>query len=202
MIRAMFIVGIDVGGTFTDLTAVDEGTGRVVVTLASVDKSYGGTVVYRELDLTVERGDRIALVGLNGAGKSTLLRILAGVLPFEQGTRTLGANVSVHYYAQHQLDALNSRNTVLEELATIADVVPLVDENRALASAGLRALACTRRPGLARITSAAAPTRARATSAAQRRRLTDVPGGRAGRPRDGTTAEWASRRTRRTGGAR
>jgi ATP-binding cassette subfamily F protein 3 len=95
-------------------------TGRVVAQLAGVDKAYGDTVVYRGLDLVVERGDRIALVGSNGAGKSTLLRILAGVLPFEAGTRRLGAHVTVHYYAQHQLDALDPVRTVLEELEPVA----------------------------------------------------------------------------------
>jgi ATP-binding cassette, subfamily F, member 3 len=55
-------------------------------------------------------------VGVNGAGKSTLLKITAGVLPFERGARALGAHVDVHYYAQHQLDALDPAKTVLEEL--------------------------------------------------------------------------------------
>jgi ATP-binding cassette subfamily F protein 3 len=59
-------------------------------------------------------------MGVNGAGKSTLLRMLAGVLPFERGERTLGAHVTVHYYAQHQLDALDPARTVLEELAAVA----------------------------------------------------------------------------------
>jgi ATP-binding cassette subfamily F protein 3 len=95
-------------------------TGRMVATLTDVDKSYGDTVVYRGLSLTIERGERIALVGVNGAGKSTLLKILAGVLPFERGARTLGSNVSVHYYAQHQVDALDPSRTVLEELEAAA----------------------------------------------------------------------------------
>lgn len=64
----------------------------------------------------------MALVGVNGAGKSTLLKIVAGVLPFERGSRVLGHNVSVHYYAQHQLDALNPGNSVLEEVAAVADI--------------------------------------------------------------------------------
>ena len=62
----------------------------------------------------------MALVGENGAGKSTLLKMLAGVLPFERGERTLGAHVAVHYYAQHQLDALDPTRTVLEELEAVA----------------------------------------------------------------------------------
>ena len=95
-------------------------TGRIVVTLSDVDKSYGDNVVYRGLSLTVERGERIALVGVNGAGKSTLLKLLAGVLPVERGTRTLGAHVSPHYYAQHQIDALDPSRTVLEEMEAAA----------------------------------------------------------------------------------
>jgi ATP-binding cassette subfamily F protein 3 len=95
-------------------------TGRRVAALAGIHKAYGDHVVYAGVDFDVERGDRIALVGLNGAGKSTLLRILAGTLPFERGERTLGAHVSVHYYAQHQLDQLHPEHTVLEELAEAA----------------------------------------------------------------------------------
>ncbi len=95
-------------------------TGRRVAHLASVHKAYGDLVVYAGVDFDVERGERVALVGINGAGKSTLLRMLAGVLPFERGERTLGAHVTVHYYAQHQLDALDPARTVLEELVAVA----------------------------------------------------------------------------------
>jgi ATP-binding cassette subfamily F protein 3 len=95
-------------------------TGRTVITLAGIHKAYGDNVVYRGLDLTIERGERIGLVGVNGAGKSTLLKMLAGVLPPDSGTRTLGTNVSVHYYAQHQIDALDVRRTVLEEIEAAA----------------------------------------------------------------------------------
>jgi ATP-binding cassette subfamily F protein 3 len=91
-------------------------TGRRVVTLAGVRKAYGDNVVYAGVDFEVERATRVALVGPNGAGKSTLLRILAGVLPFDRGERTLGTHVAVHYYAQHQLEALTPSLTVLEEL--------------------------------------------------------------------------------------
>ncbi len=96
-------------------------TGRRVVRLADAHKAYGDKVVYAGVDFEVERGERVALVGVNGAGKSTLLRMLAGVLPFERGQRTLGVHVNVHYYAQHQVDALDPARTVLEELATVAE---------------------------------------------------------------------------------
>jgi ATP-binding cassette subfamily F protein 3 len=95
-------------------------TGRRVATLTGMHKAYGDNVVYAGVDVAVERGERLALVGDNGAGKSTFLKILAGVLPFERGERVLGAHVAVHYYAQHQLDALDPGRTVLEELEAVA----------------------------------------------------------------------------------
>jgi ATP-binding cassette subfamily F protein 3 len=91
-------------------------TGRRVLSLRGVHKAYGDHVVYAGLDFDVERGEHVALVGPNGAGKSTLLRVLAGVLPFERGERLLGAHVTVHYYAQHQLEALDPSRTALEEM--------------------------------------------------------------------------------------
>jgi ATP-binding cassette, subfamily F, member 3 len=102
-------------------------TGRHVVQLRRIAKAYGPQVVYAGIDLDIERGDRIALVGPNGAGKSTLLRILAGVLPADAGERTLGAHVSPHYYAQHQIDALDPARTVLEEMEAAA---PETDRTR------------------------------------------------------------------------
>jgi ATP-binding cassette subfamily F protein 3 len=95
-------------------------TGRRVASLRGVRKAYGANVVYASVDVDVERGERVALVGVNGAGKSTLLRVLAGVLPFDAGERTLGTHVAVHYYAQHQLDVLDPASTVLEEIERVA----------------------------------------------------------------------------------
>ena len=95
-------------------------SGTDVITLKNIVKSYGEHLVYENLNLTLQRGDKVALVGPNGAGKTTLLKILAGALPFENGTRKLGHNVSPSYYAQHLLELLSPGNTLLEELRDTA----------------------------------------------------------------------------------
>jgi len=95
-------------------------SGRVVIELKHVGKSYGQHVVYRDLNIMLERGDRAALVGVNGAGKTTLLRILAGVLPFERGERELGHDVTTAYFAQYYIDSLNPDNSIIEELRSVA----------------------------------------------------------------------------------
>jgi ATP-binding cassette, subfamily F, member 3 len=100
--------------------------GRVVLELRDVSKRYDSLEVFRGLNLILERGDRVALVGVNGAGKSTLSRILAGVEPPTSGTRQLGHQVELDYYAQQQADRLQSDSTVYEEIARGArfEVVP------------------------------------------------------------------------------
>ncbi len=89
--------------------------GQRVITLDHVRQSYGDHVVYENLNLMLERGQRTVLVGPNGAGKSTLLKILAGILPLDSGTRTPGHNVSTGYFAQHRTETLDVNRTVLEE---------------------------------------------------------------------------------------
>jgi ATP-binding cassette subfamily F protein 3 len=99
-------------------------SGRVVIELKHVAKSYGEHLVYRDLNLVLERGDRAALVGMNGAGKTTLLRILADVLPFEKGERVLGHNVTAAYFAQYYVESLNPDNSIIEELRNAAPDEP------------------------------------------------------------------------------
>jgi len=94
--------------------------GDEVITLSHVVKAYGASVIYRDLNLTLRRGDKVALVGPNGAGKTTLLRILAGVLPFNDGERKLGYNIASAYYAQYQLELLDPTKTILEEMQAVA----------------------------------------------------------------------------------
>jgi ATP-binding cassette subfamily F protein 3 len=87
-----------------------------VVTLEGVSKGFDGRVVIEDLNLEVNRGDRIALVGPNGVGKSTLLKMLAGVEAPDRGEIQLGRDVTVGYYAQDQAQTLNEERTVIEEM--------------------------------------------------------------------------------------
>jgi len=87
-----------------------------VVELEQVCQSYGSLQVYRNLDLTIERGDRIVLVGPNGAGKSTLLKILAGIVPIDGGKLSVGYNTKLGYYSQHRSESLDDNNMVLDEV--------------------------------------------------------------------------------------
>ncbi|MDZ7266616.1 MAG: ABC-F family ATP-binding cassette domain-containing protein [candidate division KSB1 bacterium] len=113
-----------------------ERSGVDVVTLRGVMKRYGEKVVYRKLDFHLARGEKVALLGPNGAGKSTLLKIVAGVLPIEDGERSYGHNVTVEYYAQHQLECLNPAATVYEEIAGVTGHL-LPEQRRALLGAFL-----------------------------------------------------------------
>jgi ATP-binding cassette subfamily F protein 3 len=95
-------------------------SGSEVIRLTNVSKSYGDNVVYRGMNLALSRGDRVALVGPNGAGKTTMLKLLAGVIPLDEGERKTGHNVVTAYYAQHVLELLNLGNTLIEELQQAA----------------------------------------------------------------------------------
>jgi ATP-binding cassette, subfamily F, member 3 len=90
--------------------------GRIVMTLNGIEQGYHkDQLIYRGLDIKVERGQHLALVGPNGAGKSTLLKLLAGVVEYRRGFREVGHLVKPYYFAQHQTEALNMGHTVFQE---------------------------------------------------------------------------------------
>ncbi|NOS94214.1 MAG: ABC-F family ATP-binding cassette domain-containing protein [Cyclobacteriaceae bacterium] len=90
-------------------------SGRHVVTMKDISKSYGPLTILKNSNATIERGDKIALIGANGKGKSTLLRIIANDEAID-GERTIGYNVIYGFYAQHQLESLHVENEILDEL--------------------------------------------------------------------------------------
>ncbi|MBT3468965.1 MAG: ABC-F family ATP-binding cassette domain-containing protein [Opitutae bacterium] len=90
-------------------------SGQRVATLQNIRQAYGDLVVYKDLNLEIEKQQRIVLVGPNGAGKSTLLKILGNIIPIEAGTRELGLNVSVGYFSQQRVDILDMECSVLDE---------------------------------------------------------------------------------------
>lgn len=89
--------------------------GKYILNLKDVSKAYGEKVILKKTHATIERGDKIALVGANGKGKSTLLRIIDGSEPV-LGERQIGHNVKDTFYAQHQLESLHVDNSLLDEL--------------------------------------------------------------------------------------
>jgi ATP-binding cassette subfamily F protein 3 len=94
---------------------LDKMPGKILCELKDVSKSFGETKIIEHSSAEIMRGDKIALIGANGKGKSTLLRMIAGTEKFD-GHRKWGHNVEESFYAQHQLEALNLDNTVLEEM--------------------------------------------------------------------------------------
>jgi ATP-binding cassette subfamily F protein 3 len=111
-------------------------SGLKVIELAKVRQAYGDHVVYRDLNFTAERGQRIVLVGPNGAGKSTLLKILAGVLPIQGGERELGSNVFTGYFAQNRLDNLKPELSVFENVMELRTNENQLTEQQARAILG------------------------------------------------------------------
>jgi ATP-binding cassette, subfamily F, member 3 len=95
--------------------------GRRVVELRGVVKRYGDITVYDGVDLTIERGARIALVGPNGAGKSTMMKLLASIEPMTAGQRTVGTGIEIGYFAQNLAESLDYSKTALKELSDAAE---------------------------------------------------------------------------------
>ena len=94
--------------------------GQVVLDVANISKSFGNHKVLDGVSFKIERGERVALVGVNGAGKSTLIKIIAGDLQADSGSAELGLNVQMSYFAQHQSEELNPSNDVLTEALEVA----------------------------------------------------------------------------------
>ena len=91
-----------------------------VASCRNVTKHYEDIEVFNEMNLSVERGQKIGLVGQNGAGKSTLLKMLAGVESVTAGAVRIGSSVDSAYYAQHQLEILNPNDTVFESIQKVS----------------------------------------------------------------------------------
>ena len=89
------------------------------IVMSGIAKAFGTNQVLRDVSITLKEGEVHALMGENGAGKSTLMKILAGLEPPTTGTRDLGTNVGVAYYAQHALEGMAESNTVLQEIDTV-----------------------------------------------------------------------------------
>jgi ATP-binding cassette subfamily F protein 3 len=99
-------------------------SGRTVVTVRALAKSYGEKEVLKGVNFTIERGDRVALVGHNGAGKSTLIRLLMGMEPPTAGEVQLGHNVLAEYFAQDQYKVLDPEARMLDDISRAAIKVP------------------------------------------------------------------------------
>ncbi len=95
-------------------------SGRIVAEFKNVSKSYGEKHVLRDVSFTIERGERIALVGVNGAGKSTMIKMLAQTEAATGGHYALGHNVDVDYFAQDQYKELDTEARMLDDLNTVA----------------------------------------------------------------------------------
>src|SRR6266516_4693580 len=95
-------------------------SGRIVAEFAGIAKSYGEKEVFRDVSFMIERGDRIALVGVNGTGKSTLIKLLAGKEPPSAGAYRLGHNVQADYFAQDQYKELDQDARIFDDLAELS----------------------------------------------------------------------------------
>jgi ATP-binding cassette subfamily F protein 3 len=93
--------------------------GRVSLTIKDLSKSFEDNVLYNNIDLTVLRGERVALIGPNGFGKTTLLRMIAGEIDPDKGSIVLGHNVEMSYYAQHHSEMLDTSSTIINEVYRI-----------------------------------------------------------------------------------
>lgn len=111
-------------------------SGKEVITLTDASVRYGEKTIFNRLNWILQRGSRVAIVGVNGAGKTTLLKLLAGALTPADGSVKLGHQARVGYYAQHQAESLVLERTIFDELRASAEGVTL-PEIRSIAGAFL-----------------------------------------------------------------
>lgn len=111
-------------------------SGKDVVTMKNAGVKFGERVLFRDLNWLLRKGTRTAIVGINGAGKTTLLKLLAQTLPATTGEVKLGHEVLVGYYSQMQTETLNMKNSVSQELESVAPDMPIA-QVRAIAGAFL-----------------------------------------------------------------
>jgi ATP-binding cassette subfamily F protein 3 len=102
-------------------------SGRTVVEVRDLAKNYGPKQVLEGVNFTIDRGDRIALVGVNGAGKSTLIRMLSGTEGPSSGALKFGHNVTAEYFAQDQYKVLDGSARMLDDISSVAPRVPQAD---------------------------------------------------------------------------
>jgi ATP-binding cassette subfamily F protein 3 len=95
-------------------------SGRIVAEFNNVSKSYGAKFVFGGVNFVIERGERVALVGVNGAGKSTLIKLLSGAEPLSSGEYKLGHNVQPDYFAQDQYKELDPEARMLDDIGMVA----------------------------------------------------------------------------------
>ena len=95
-------------------------TGQIVAEIKEVGKAFGQKRIFSGATFTIERGQKIALVGRNGEGKTTMARMIVGELEQTEGTIKLGANVNIGYYAQNQDDLMDGEFTVFDTLDRVA----------------------------------------------------------------------------------
>jgi ATP-binding cassette subfamily F protein 3 len=111
-------------------------SGRTVLEIEGLNKQFAEHLVFSNLSLTLQRGEKLAVLGVNGAGKSTLVKILAGLVTPDSGAIRFGHNVTISYFGQHQAQELDSRYTVLETLSHVNNELS-VTQTRSLLGAFL-----------------------------------------------------------------
>ncbi|MBX3103912.1 MAG: ABC-F family ATP-binding cassette domain-containing protein [Cryobacterium sp.] len=110
-----------------------EPSGKVPLSASGLSKSYGSLEIFTAVDLAIDRGSRVVVLGLNGAGKTTLLRILAGLEPPDTGSVTQGHGLKIGYYAQEH-ETLNTQATLIENMLSASNTLTETEARKILGS--------------------------------------------------------------------